>query len=90
MSEKTLKEKIGWKPAQRVLLLALPEGVADPFAGVEHASMASGAATPEDQFDLLLGFVADAAALETIAPAMLGRRPRTRSCGSATPRVRAR
>jgi hypothetical protein len=72
MAEKTLKEKIGWKPGQQVLAIGLPAGVADPFAGVEHTSLAAGKNAPKQKFDLVLGFAADCAALKTLAPVILG------------------
>jgi hypothetical protein len=71
MAEKTLKEKIGWKPGQQVLAIGLPAGVDDPFAGVDHTSLAAGKSAPKRKFDLLLGFAADRAALKTVASAIL-------------------
>jgi hypothetical protein len=66
MAEKSLRERLGWKPGQRVLLLGLPSGVEDPFQDVDHANEAAAG-----QFDLLVGFTRDQAALRTIAPLML-------------------
>ncbi len=69
---KTLREKLGWKDGQRVLLIGLPDDVASPFAGVEHVDMTLGAQAPKDRFDLAVGFARDAAALRLLASALLG------------------
>jgi hypothetical protein len=71
MAEKALKEKIGWKLGQRVLLVGLPGDVADPFAGVEHEGAEAGSETPTGVFELLLGFARDRAALKTVAATVL-------------------
>jgi hypothetical protein len=71
VAEKTLKEKIGWKPGQRVLLVGLPGDVGDPFAGVEHESVGAGSKAPAGMFDLLLGFALDRAALKKVAATIL-------------------
>jgi hypothetical protein len=72
MCEKSLKEKIGWKPGQRVLLAGLPQGVANPFGGIEHTQVGAREAWPEGSFDLVLGFCHDAAALHVSAGGMMG------------------
>jgi len=38
MTERMQRDKLGDKPSQSVLMLDLPEGVPDPFEGVEHAA----------------------------------------------------
>lgn len=71
MAQKLLREKLAWKPGMRALLVGLPAGVEDPFAGVEHEAVAAGKAAPKGKFEVLLGFAADAATLAKIAPGML-------------------
>jgi hypothetical protein len=66
MAEKLLRDKIGYKPGMRVLLLGLPEDVVPPFAGIAHAAAPDGG-----RFDLVLGFVKDRAQLEHVAPVAL-------------------
>ncbi len=73
MTERPLRDKIGYKPGQTVLLLDLPEGLADPFPGIEHtASQASKPKLGKQKFDLLLAYTKDRAALATAAPVLLG------------------
>jgi hypothetical protein len=38
MTEKLLRDKLGYRTGQAVLLLDLPEGIANPFEGVEHVA----------------------------------------------------
>jgi hypothetical protein len=68
---KGLKEKLGWKDGQRVLLVGLPEGLVSPFAGVEHVEAALGAKVPKGRFELAVGFARDSGALAVLAPALL-------------------
>ena len=70
MAERTLSAKLGLKVGMRVLLAGLPEGVADPFADVDHVTAAAGKKV-KGEFDLLLGFARDTATLEKVAPVML-------------------
>ncbi len=73
MSTKQLREKIGWKPRQRVLMIGEPKGVTDPFTGVEHVRLPVGAALFKGlKFDLILAFVADQSALCVVSPVVLG------------------
>ena len=72
MPEKSLREKIGWKPGLKVLLVGLADGLTDPFEGVEHTSVKAGKPAPMGKFDVLLGFALDAAMLQRIAPVLLG------------------
>jgi hypothetical protein len=72
MADKLLREKIGWKPGMRVLEVGLPEGLASPFAGVDHAAVKAGDGAPGAEFDLVLGFARDSTALREIAPVMVG------------------
>ncbi len=68
MAGKTLRDKLGWKPGHSVLLLNLPEGMEDPFAGVEHTIAKPGNA----KFDLVVAFTRDQAALRSAAKLVLG------------------
>jgi hypothetical protein len=72
MAERLLREKIGWKPGMRVLEVGLPAGLASPFAGVEHTSVIAGDGASGAEFDLVLGYARDRAALREIAPVMVG------------------
>ena len=72
MPEKLLREKLGWKTGMRVLEVGLPEGLNSPFAGVDHAAVKPGDGAPGAEFDLILGFARDSAALQEIAPVMVG------------------
>jgi hypothetical protein len=73
MAERLLRDKIGYKAGQAVLLLDLPEGVDDPFAGVEHTgALAKKAKLGKQKFDLMLAFTRDRAALALAAPVLLG------------------
>ncbi len=73
MLSKPLREKIGWKPRQRVLMIGMPKGLSDPFAGLEHLLLRVGdLLIPGLTFDLMLAFVADQAALSVVAPVLLG------------------
>jgi hypothetical protein len=67
MAGKILRDKLGWKPGQSVLLLNLPEGMEDPFAGVDHTLAKPGKA----KFDLVLAFTRDSAALAVAAKVIL-------------------
>lgn len=71
MSGKSLKEKLGWKPGQRVVVAGLPDGVANPFAGVDHRRVEVGQVWPEAGSDLVVGFCRDAAALGEFAGGMM-------------------
>jgi hypothetical protein len=67
MAQKSLREKLGWKPGMRVLLTGLPVGLPDPFAGEEHAI----ASAVGERFELLVGFARDRAELRETARVLL-------------------
>ncbi len=72
MPEKLLREKIGWKPGNTALLLDLPEGMDDPFAGVAHVAATAKSAKPGKQpLDVALAFTRDQAALASAASVLL-------------------
>lgn len=77
MAEKLLRDKLGYKAGQAVLLLDLPAGIANPFGGVEHTLASSAYAPPDSQkldpqkFNLVLGFAHDRAALEVASKVIL-------------------
>ena len=73
MAEKLLRDKLGYKAGQAVLLLDLPDGMADPFEGVEHAiAQAKKAKRGKAKLDLVLAFTQDQAALAASAKTLLG------------------
>ncbi len=73
MAEKLLRDKLGYKAGQAVLLLDLPDGIADPFDGVEHVAAHAKTAQPRKQkFDSILAFTQNQAALATAAHVVLG------------------
>jgi hypothetical protein len=81
MREKLLRDKLGYKPGQAVLVLNLPERLADPFEGIEHTLAAANAATlGQAKFDLLVAFTRDQAALAAAAKVIL-------KCAAEDPRV---
>ena len=70
MAMKPLRDKIGWKPGQRVLLLNLPDGMESPFSGIAHTA-ATTAKKVSGKFDLVLAFTRDQAALASVAKVVL-------------------
>jgi len=73
MAEKLLRDKLGYKAGQAVLLLDLPEGIPDPFSGVDHVVVqAREAKLGKQKFDLILAFTQDQMALAATAKAVLG------------------
>jgi len=73
MAEKLLRDKIGYKAGQAVLLLNLPDGLADPFDGVEHTvAQVTKPKLGKRQFDLVLAFTRDQSQLAGAAAVVLG------------------
>ena len=73
MAEKLLREKLGYTAGQAVLLLDLPDGMTDPFEGLEHdVAKATRAKPGKAKVDLVLAFTQDQASLATSAKAILG------------------
>ncbi len=73
MPAKILREKLGYKAGQSVLLLDLPAGMPDPFEGVDHtAAQSKSAKLSKKKFDLVLAFTEDQAALAAAARTLLG------------------
>lgn len=73
MAEKLLRDKLGYKPGQAILLLDLPDGLPDPFDGIPHdVASVTKAKLGKRKFDLVVAFTQDQAALTIATKVVVG------------------